>query len=330
MNGDQKQISKGALMKQKKMTFDIPYIRLRFYAEMLADTRLPASKVSALRGGMGEMLLRQNCVNGRKCDGCMFHQACPVYRTLYTPMDPKPRYVTGQESVGYLLECSDRSEFMEKGDRLVFHLVLFGESIVYFNLYLQAFALLGMSGLGSARTQFRIAEVRNTEGGKIVSGNHVDMGKYRYSLVSDYIKRRKAELGFCDGKYRLTFTAPLAMKYQKEYMNRFYAEALVKGAARRVQMLNYYIGNDADLPEFSRYPVIRSQTVRKESVKRYSHTQGGPVTLRGISGQVFFQDMPEECLNYLIAGELTHMGKCSSFGFGKYYLEQDRFYLQEK
>ena len=34
--------------------------------------------------------------------------------------------------------------------------------------------------------------------------------------------------------------------------------------------------------------------------------------------------MPEDCLGYLIAGELTHVGRNSSFGFGKYVLLRER------
>ncbi len=44
------------------------------------------------------------------------------------------------------------------------------------------------------------------------------------------------------------------------------------------------------------------------------------MTLRGITGTVVFEDMPDDCLDYLIAGELTHIGRNTSFGFGKYVI----------
>ena len=307
-------------MERENITFNIPYIKLRFYAEMLEDTVLPITKTSALRGGMGEMLLRQNCVRDRNCDACMFMKACPVNHTLYTYMEKKPDYVTGKESVGYLIECSDRSEFFEKGSRLVFHLILFGESIVYFNLYLQAFCQLGMIGIGKNKSRFQIAEVRNTEGEKIVTGNKVDMRNYKICMLNNYIAKRKEELGFSEGRYTLIFTTPLSMRYQKKYMDQLYPEALLQGAARRIQMLNYFIGREAKLPEFAQYPVIRSQSIKKESMKRYSSTHDARTELWGISGRIELRDVPEECIDYLIAGEITHIGKNTSFGFGKYYL----------
>ena len=288
------------------ITFDIPYIGLHFYAEILNDTRMPETKTAALRGGMGEMLLRQNCVADRKCETCSFRKACVVSHTFYSTMEKKPSYVTKPESIGYLIECTDTRTRFKKGGRFEFTLTLFGESIVFFNIYLQAFCQLGMYGLGKAKARFRISEVHNSQGRTIVRDNEVDMSRYCIDTVSGYIKKRKEKL--------------LSMKYQQEYMEKFYAEALVKGAARRIQMLDYYIGAEADVPEFSVYPEIRAQSVTPKTVRRYSGTQDSRMTLRGISGTVIFNTMPEECLDYLIAGELTHMGRNTSFGFGKYTL----------
>ena len=110
------------------------------------------------------------------------------------------------------------------------------------------------------------------------------------------------------------------MKYQQTYMQEFHAEALVKGAARRVQMLNYYMGLETEIPIFAGYPEIKKQTVRRASVKRFSSTQDTAMVLHGIKGQMTFAEMTEECLEYLIAGELIHMGKNISFGFGQYVL----------
>lgn len=47
------------------------------------------------------------------------------------------------------------------------------------------------------------------------------------------------------------------------------------------------------------------------------------MTLRGIQGKAVFGSMPDECLDYLIAGELIHIGRNTSFGFGKYVLGRE-------
>ena len=60
-------------------------------------------------------------------------------------------------------------------------MTLFGDSIAFFNIYLQAICHLGMNGLGKDRARFRILEVRNSgissdQRGTVVRGEY---GKYR-------------------------------------------------------------------------------------------------------------------------------------------------------
>ena len=285
---------------------------------------MPTSKTAALRGGMGEMLLRQNCITDRRCEKCRFNQVCVVRHTFYSSMKKKPAYLTGPESIGYLIECTDKWTEYKKGSRFEFSLILFGDSIAFFNTYLQAFYHLGMAGLGKDKSRFRIREVYNTKNQRIVSDNNVDMSRYQINLLSDYINFRKGELKQESGTWQLIFVTPLSMKYQQEYMERFYSEALVKGAARRVQMLDYYIGTEAEIPQFAEYPQITGQNMKKQYIKRYSSTQDSHMTLQGIIGSLTFDIIPEQCLDYLIAGEVTHIGKNTSFGFGKYIIRRNK------
>ena len=40
--------------------------------------------------------------------------------------------------------------------------------------------------------------------------------------------------------------------------------------------------------------------------------------VRGIEGFVILDKIPEEYFGYILAGEILHIGKNSSFGFGRY------------
>ena len=304
-------------MQTESISLDIPYIKLKFCAELLEDTTMPSSKVSALRGGMGEMILRQNCVCDRACETCMFHKSCIVMHTMYSYMEKKPSYVTGKESVGYLIECENYSEEYAKGDILEFNLVLFGESIAYFNIYLQAFHNLGMQGIGKNHSRFMIREICNEAKEPILRENTVNMERYRIHTVDDYVRRRREKLAGGE-RYRIVFTTPLCMKYQKEYLERFDSAAILQGILRRVQMLNYYTGHEAEFPEITEYPRVASQQAVRGGIKRYSSTHDSKMSLRGITGNMTLEEVSEECLDYLIAGELLHLGKNTSFGFGKY------------
>ena len=53
-------------MTEFKKYFSTKYIKLHFTLIFPERSVLPVNKVSALRGGMGEMLLRMNCISDRK------------------------------------------------------------------------------------------------------------------------------------------------------------------------------------------------------------------------------------------------------------------------
>ena len=89
---------------------DIRYTKLYFTIQFTEDTMLPKQKVSAIRGGIGEMLLRANCVRGRECESCDFESECIVQRIMYSKYEKKPSFVTTGESVGYVLECDNYKE----------------------------------------------------------------------------------------------------------------------------------------------------------------------------------------------------------------------------
>ena len=67
-------------MNELEKRLNIPYIKLKFCLVVTEDAVLPRDKVSALRGGMGEMLLRQNCINNRECQTCRYKSPCIVHR----------------------------------------------------------------------------------------------------------------------------------------------------------------------------------------------------------------------------------------------------------
>ncbi len=300
--------------------FDIPYIKLNFTLEILADTALPRTKVSALRGGLGEMLLLQNCVRDRNCDQCFFQSDCVVWDTFYSRMERRPAYVTGKESVGYLIECDNYRTAFPAGSRLGFSLILFGSAIAFFNLYLQAFVYLGMVGLGKERSRYRVLTVTN-EGGEIILADEcINMGNYRLQTVADYVNRRKRRCRQPGETLQISFITPLSMKHQGEFLQELAPEALLAGAARRLQMLNYYLGREVEQPKPGELPIATAQEVKRDTVRRYSSTSDAQVRLNGIRGSVILANVSEVCLDLLLAGELTHIGKNTSFGFGKYHV----------
>ena len=301
----------------------IRYINLHFSVEMAEDTTLPADKVSALRGGMGEMLMRANCVRDRKCAECDFEEECIVRRTMYSKYKESPQFVTTADSIGYLIECENYDEDFCHGDMLHFNLVLFGRTIVYFSQYVQAFFALGNEGIGKRHSRFRIASVTNTRNQPLLSEGNVYMENYRIQTLAEYVKHRMGQLRADGCKNRIVFQTPTALKYQGEFQQEYSMEAIWAAALRRIYMLEAYEETgetvyDTEQLKECRLPDITAQESKSFNVRRYSSTQDRKMMLNGMKGYVQLDAMTDDVLPFLLAGELTHIGKNISFGFGKY------------
>lgn len=101
-------------------------------------------------------------------------------------------------------------------------------------------------------------------------------------------------------------------------------EAIVSNLARRVYLFNCFVGREMDPEEFTDHlmenlPIIVEQDTRKRRVTRYSSRQQSRMQLQGIQGNVYLGEWPDEdLLRCLLAGEILHIGKNTSFGFGRY------------
>lgn len=301
---------------------EIRYTKVNFTIQFLEDTVLPEQKVSALRGGIGEMLLRANCIRDRQCEKCDFESECIVQRTMYSKFEKKPDFVTAGDSIGYVMECEDYRTIFHVGDCLKFALILFGKTIVYFNQYLQAIFSLGQFGVGKNKSRFQILGVTNYKNEDILLENDIYMEKYKVTTIRDYVAYRKKRLTEKGFEGRMIFRTPLTLKRNGEFIDSFDMEAILKGVSRRIFMLNCFEGIEVEQinADELELPNILEQKVIFAHVKRYSNRQKMPMQLRGIKGEVILSSVEEDVLEILMAGELIHIGKNTSFGFGKYVL----------
>ena len=307
----------------------IRYIKLHFTLVIMEDGRLPKSKTSALRGGMGHALLTTNCIRDEKCEACDFSKDCLVQRMMYPKMEIRPEFMKTKDSEGFVFECEDTREYFEAGDELAFNLILIGRTIVYFNQYLQAFYYFGMQGMGAEHVRFQIAKVTNTLGETLVEGTSVYKERLTVMHVSDYVRYR-----FSSGEIkrmldadrcRMVFQSPLSLKFQGKMQEDFRPDALFAAIERRVYILNCYEGlseegENIERPAEEHLPIVEKEKAWPVKMKRYSGTQNSKVTFSGIRGWCDLRGLDESMLQLLLAGELLHIGKNTSFGFGKYTL----------
>ena len=306
----------------------IRYVKLHFTLVIMEDGQLPRSKVSALRGGMGHALLTANCIRDENCDACDFTEDCLVQRMMYPRMEIRPEFMTTKDSEGFVIECEDSREWFRAGDELKFNLLLFGRTIVYFGQYLQAFHYFGMLGIGGKHVRFQIAGVTNTTGETLVEGTSVYKERYKVMLVSDYVRYRLRSADIrkvVSGGHRcrVVFQSPLTLKFKGEVQQDFLPEALFAAIERRIYILNCYEGNGecsqgGSVLAEGHIPDRVDGKAWMQKVPRYSGTQNSKMTLGGIRGWCDLEGVDETALELLLAGELVHIGKNTSFGFGRY------------
>ena len=271
------------------------------------------------------MLLRMHCIRDRKCETCDFESECLVRRTLYSRMDIQPAFMSKGDSVGYVIECENEKESFAKGDELCFNLLLFGKTIVYFSQFLQAFHQLGVHGLGKYKAKFSISRITNTLGKDILDGSDIYMKNVEVMRLAEYISYRKEKLENEGETYRLRIVlrSPLTMKYRGTLLDSFDMEAFMQACARRVFMINCFEGNGTEQTDLSGHiPQLIAQESRHASVRRYSSTHDEKIRLEGFYGHSDIEKVDETALELLIAGELLHVGKNTSFGFGRYRVVQ--------
>ena len=297
----------------------VRYVKLHFTIQFVEETRLPVNKVSAIRGGIGEMLLRANCIRDRNCAACDFEQECIVRRTMYSKFEMKPAFVTTGDSVGYVLECENYEEIFDAGDILSFQLILFGKTIVYFSQFLQAVYQLGGVGIGKEHSRYQLVSIRNTTGKEIMDGANILMEHYVVQTLGEYVKYRLKKEKSWENQIR--FRTPVTLKYQGKLQESLTLEAVIAAVFRRLYILDCFEGLDCgELLWQGPCPKVLMERSRKMTVCRYSGTQDQKMTLWGIKGDLLLSEIPPELLPILLAGEIMHIGKNTSFGFGRYHV----------
>lgn len=302
----------------------VRFIKLRFSIFFTGDSILPTDKVSALRGGIGDVLLLMNCIRDRECVNCDFESECIVQRMMYSKFEYKPEFVTVGGSVGYVLECENYQERFKAGERLEFQLILFGKNIIYINQYVQALNIMGVQyGIGKYHAKFNIFNIYNMEGDSVWNGRFINMNKCHVHFLYDYILFWKVQHADEQLESLLIFDTPLTLKCQNEFLQEFQVEPIINAIKRRIYMLDCFEGISSDIQKYDNgnLPEILHQEYQLVSVSRYSTTKNEKMFLKGIKGYMQLSEISENIIDLLLIGELIHIGKNTSFGFGRYHIK---------
>lgn len=300
----------------------IRYKNFRFELRIEKGGAIVQNKASMLRGMLGDYLLEKYCAHNCTCEKCNNRDNCQVQKIMYADLKINEPSVTENGSFGYIISCNDFRKTLLKADTLNFELTLFGDNVFLFGDYFNAFTDMGKYGIGSSKVEYSIATITD-ENGTILYDETKKIQKSDCSYVMDYVRDKEKVSSQWDG--RIDFVSPLALKFHGKMLNDFNIDAIISAIKRRIYLLNCYEGNEIEMFYGNDETGIKTiyDNNKLISIPRYSNRKHTKMFFKGLIGEmkIDIADMTDKERNALLelflAAEILHIGKNTSFGFGK-------------
>lgn len=302
--------------------FDISYIKLTFRIKFKKSGSLSIYKMSTLRGGMGHVLMKSFCTQKEgNCNKCIINENCLVQEILTPKIDidlPFLKNVKTSNS-GFVIECDDFRTQFKSEDEMNFTMLLFNKSCKYISHFIYAFDKLGQIGLGKDRLEFSLVDVCNQDKKIVFKDGYLYKENIYKSNLAQYISKRKKELSKIKG---IEFIVPLRILRNGKLIDDLNYKDLVYSMARRIAILSVLEGNYVDFDVNNVDNFIKDKKIFWTENERYSNRQKSKMSLGGILGEVYFTEDIDKIDDMLIACELIHIGKNTTFGLGKYIIKE--------
>ncbi len=297
----------------------IRFTKLKIKLEMLKDCQLPRHKVSAIRGGMGKVLLAQHCIRDENCSACSFQRSCIAQNIMYAPFRIKPPFATQHESMGYVIDCTSQKQAFQAGECLGVEFTLFGDAVSYIMPVIYALTALGDIGLGKEGALFRIAEITDRCRRPILKDGCITMKHVLAETLEDYVQERMSHQEDTGGRLWLSLDTPCAVKHQGQFLQEFDGYSLMVTMLQKLSMYQLYEGKEALRERLGEgeFPSVKQQWLEIGTIPRYSTTQERKMYLKGVKGVLELEGCKEKAMRYLYAMEILHFGKNTRLGFGK-------------
>ncbi len=298
---------------------NLPLIRVYFKTKSKETQNLPRYLYSSFRGALGARLKKLSCV-ARKISSCL---QCPLNQYCaygYIFETPRPKETERLRLYPYLPHpFAITLPHVKTCPAWNIGLTLVGKAIQYFPHFVLAIRATGQIGLGPKRGRFEISEIID----HFTREKLYEKGKLKSPNLETKWKSRKVK------RIKLNFETPLTLKYQESFVSpeKFSFHILIRNLLRRISALSFFHADKELILPFKEIIkeaeniLIEEKNLKVFSIKRYSARKKQEMPLRGLIGEVTIRGDLRTYYPLLKLGELLHVGKHTSFGFGKYQLE---------
>lgn len=262
---------------------------------------------SDLRGSLMIQMKKYFCVKKsikENCAECPLRFRCNYSRIFETPRPEKAALMKKYPEVPHPFALS----VIRNSTEIIIRIVLFGEYIQYFPVFLTALSDIGK------KKDYEISKVENMET-EILKNGMLSTG-YKLILLEEMCPEK------IDG---IDFMTPLRIRFQEKYVNpsTFTFKKLFVNILRRYKLLSYFyasseINEEKDLIEQAENISIKSSELEWLELERYSMRKKTDSPIGGIIGRVIFNGDLTQFSKLIKIGHYIQVGKNTSFGCGFY------------
>ena len=308
------------------------YAQYDFVCRFKGPAILPPYKGSTIRGVFGHALKRVACVlRTNRCEQCPLVGDCLYAMMFIKPPPPSGVAVRSSRPHPFVFQTQDggRTEY-SASDRFECSLILFGSINDKLPYFVFAFREMGKIGMGKRihgrRGPFELEKV--TCGDHLVYESGSDTvavpGQLRYLTPK---ADGNVTVSGCK-KLQLKLLTPLRFKSNGRLGRQLDFRELVRLSLRRMSSLMDAFGQGEPKLDYTGI-IKRSEKVKTVTSslrwfdwQRFSNRQQRHVQLGGLVGDVTYQGDLDEFLPYINFCQKTHLGKNTSFGLGRFVIEQ--------
>ncbi len=316
---------------------DLVTHHLLFITEVMTPLELDEHSGAALRGNLFESVWRRFCTNkaSPSCAECSLHTVCPV-STLVAPLREENGRGRDIPRPYIILPPLGGARCFAPGEPLTFGLTLFGSIIHLLPYIMLSLQTLESVGLGrrvqtqnGKRGQFTVKQVEtyNPLNGKrevIYRSGKPIVGASTISVTVADVQAKAAALA--KEKITLEFLTPTRIKDQEHPIRRIEFRPIFHRLLERLTALRVEYGNGQEQSyEERKHFVDLAQRIHCiddamhwEEVSSYSRRIKELSSISGFVGHATFAGDLSPFLEFLVWGELTHVGKNCVKGNGWY------------
>lgn len=278
---------------------------------------------STIRGGFGHTFRKTVCISrGAECKDCDFTNTC-VYQYVFETMPPPGTKIMRKYNHvphPFVLSVAESRE-----DQIALELKIFGTSVKYLPYFIHSFIQLGRTGLGKDRVRFVLGQAVDRVSGQILfSGGRmtsVEPSVECFDLPSE-------NGGKNINRAVITLKTPLSIRKNGSILSSIEPAGFLITLLRRIANLAYFhCGQESDI-DFPRMKALAGEifvsnaNVCPTEKERFSTRQKRQIRMGGLLGGFVLHGSLMPFYHYLKLGEITHVGHGTSFGYGRYEMEE--------